>query len=183
MSSSTYDREDYKELLSTLGIEVTDVYSFTKSEIVRVCQDDGAFGSSSFYLFHKKESNYYHRLDNESKYIVGQIWNSDLLQTCSYIGEASDYGQWVKKELSSTSGGNEEIKFNYEPQVDSVNKKLAKLKPEGIYRLVNGKLLLYGKLTNFCSYHDIDSGLFYLTPPSIFYTQKMSVKELENRYD
>jgi len=155
-----------------------DSIEFEKSTIYKIYQDQGALGSYSFYLFHKKGSIKYHFIE-----FNGVRWRNYVVQTCSFEGEASDSGRWVRIKRIIRSNGDKETEFDYQPKIDSlliISK--AKEKDESIYKVVNNRLRYYGKLTTYCSFYDLDSGLYYLTPPSILYNFKTDIKELENKY-
>lgn len=173
-----YDSESFKKLISTRGHIVSDTISFENSEVFRISKDEGALGSSSYSIFHKKGSDKYHIINYS-----GQKWKNYILELCSYNGNVSNSGRVIQISRSLTNKGNQEIKFEYHPQVDSVIiNNLAKEHKEGLYRISGDKVNYYGKLTDFCSLHDLDTGLYYLAPPSILYSKKTDIKELENKY-
>jgi hypothetical protein len=178
---SHYDSEEFRELLLVPGTSIIDTAIFKNSIIYRVYQDKG-FADVTYYIFHKNGSNNYHRLKEDSKYTRGQIWRSHILQTCDYIGQPVDTGVWVKKELY-TRYGHGAIRFTYDKKLDSLKPLETAGKPEGVYKLTNGELVFYGPLTNFCSFHDLDSGSYFLTPPGIFYKEKIEIETLESQFD
>jgi hypothetical protein len=177
-SNNSMTEQQLKSYLSNNEIEITDTFNFKNSVIYGVYQDYGAAGTSC-YLFHKSKSKYYHFLEEDAKYTVGQIWGENILQTCSAGLQASDTGKWIIK----TYKGNN-ISFDYEPEVSNLlSSNALQLSKEGIYRVEGNSLVWQGQLTKYCSMHDIDSGLYYLTPPAVFYKSKKEVSELEREYD
>lgn len=170
---NTSDVEDLRE---EQGVSVTVTADFPNSEILSVYEDHG-FAEKVYYLFHLKESDYYHKLPQSAEYTVGQVWNSYLLQTCSYSGQASDTGQWVKitKSFSDTSGAR--VSFDY------TRESISNLGNDMLYKQENGKLIPVDSLNKFCSLHDLDSGLYYLSPPAIFYASKADIRDIEKEYE
>jgi hypothetical protein len=175
-SENTLSKNDVEQLVDENGVEITDTTEFENSEILRVYEDHG-FAGTSYYLFHKKGSDYYHKLPLESKYTSGQVWSNYILQTCSYMGQASDSGQWIKVEKRITASNQEEIRFDYRKEI------LNDQQDDCLYKKIGGKLVLIDSLNKYCSIHDLDTGLYYLSPPGIFYTNKVDIKDLEKEYE
>ncbi len=174
-NKDAYTSEEFKNLLINSDRKIVDTADFETSSIYKVYQDEGALGGHSYYVFHKHSSNKYHHFTYS-----GYKWKNFIVEPCSYQGEVLEDGRWIE-----VSKSNNTTEINFFPKIDSnlIYQTKQSLLSEGIYLNSRNQLNKVANFSEYCSFEDLNAGIYYLTPPAIMYSSKTPIEEIEKLYD
>ncbi len=174
--SDVMNKEEAFAFMHDSSVQSLDTLNFKNSEIFRVCRDRGIF-NSNHCLFHKKGTDEYREMEH---YENGIAWGEFIVLPCQSNRQPIDTGVWMK--LNQSFRPENDLEYGFQVQ-DSIKKLSHNIEKEGLYKFKAGKLHWQGRLGPGCKLPVLDSGLYYLTPPGVFYQSKISISELEAMYD
>ena len=160
------------------GIRIMDDLKGDSSIMYRMFEEKED-GGTSIILWRKTHSLTYYRLQDEAP-ASGVYWQKKLLRICAMMGQPRDTARWVLIRDQADVEDTDQPRISYQDaKPDALAAGFAPPEKEGLYQWNGQELLWEAPLTNYCSFHDLPSGRYLLTPPGIFYEEAIPIDEMD----
>lgn len=178
---SKFSKNEFDELLSQENLQLITEYNGENTTLYRIKEDNGEKGTNLYYFYYKIRDNYYYKIGKNAIYQNDQIWNQSMMQTCAYSREnikvsGLSPSKWIEIEIITKPGKSETI-FNHSPEIPNEFKFTRNLE-DGIFKWENEGLKKKGTLNELCLIYEFESGLYFLNPPGVFFSEFIDVDDV-----